>query len=246
MTCGNTRLPPFDPLLSWLLFHAAPNNQTHNHPDQQTEKTGPAECAQRFNPPAPCFTGELGRAETRGSILAWFWPPKSPPVALRIPPDPPSYSQPCRPFFMPFFHSFLGARKITKNMNSVPHGATQKATKTVLLALWSHYKKQRLSRCCFLVITLKRCTVYQNRRSHLLLKKNVNSKTVANMTPPGTPESSSNYKNLEKNYLQHDTKNEQQHITKITNKIPIFVPKDVFSVFLNNFVSYWAWGSEDP
>jgi len=52
---------------------------------------------------------------------------------------------------MSFVHSFFGARKITKNMNSVPHGATQKATKTVLPALWSHYKKQRRSRCCFLV-----------------------------------------------------------------------------------------------
>ena len=41
MTCGNTRLPPFDPLLSCLLFHAAPNNQTHNHPDRQTQNTWP-------------------------------------------------------------------------------------------------------------------------------------------------------------------------------------------------------------
>jgi hypothetical protein len=45
MACGTTRLSPFRPLCSCLLFHAAPNKQTHNPTVRQTQKHGPAECA---------------------------------------------------------------------------------------------------------------------------------------------------------------------------------------------------------
>ena len=98
-----------------------------------------------FNPPAPCLQGSWGVLRSEARFLLVSDPLKSPGSSAHSA-GPCTIPSAMSSLFHVFFSFFFGTREITQN---IPHGATQKATKTVLPALWSHYKKQRLSRCCF-------------------------------------------------------------------------------------------------